>query len=76
MTLAGTQNWELALLDVAAKNQGTAGASELDLEHFVGRWVFPRCSGYKDQGLTLLRSLHIFFSLSFLDNTTGFLWFE
>lgn len=27
----------MALLDVDAKNQGTAGASELDLEHFVGR---------------------------------------
>lgn len=43
MTLAGTQNWELALLDVDAKNQGTSGASELDLEHFVGR--------YKEDGL-------------------------
>lgn len=44
MTLAETQNWELALLDVDAKTQGTAGASELDLEHFVGR--------YKENGLT------------------------
>lgn len=29
--------------------QGTAGASELD---FVGRWVIPRCSGYKEHRLT------------------------
>lgn len=41
MTLAGAENWELALLDVDAKNQGTAGASELDLEHFVVDGSFP-----------------------------------
>lgn len=48
MTLAKTQNWELAFLDVDAKKQGTAGASELD---FIGGWVIPRCSGYKENGL-------------------------
>lgn len=55
MTLAGAENWELALLDVDAKNQGTAGASELDLEHFVGRWVIPRCLLFKEHGLTNCR---------------------
>lgn len=45
MTLAGMQNQQSALLNVDTKKQGTAGAAELDLEPFVGRWRFPRCPG-------------------------------
>lgn len=63
MTSAGTQNQESALLDVDAKNQATARAFELDLEPFVGRYSFPRCSGYKLHRLS--RNLHPFFFFFF-----------
>jgi len=58
MTSSGTRYWELALLDVDAKNQATAGAVELGLEPFVGRWGFPAA---QDTVQRLTDCLHPFF---------------